>query len=413
MDGKLEFQIETDDRGRLVLPPEAVSRYRLKPGTRICLEDNGNALLLQKESGPPRKVYIEPTNRCNLECRTCMRRVWDEPLGLMPASTFGCILEGLRGFSPVPKIFFGGIGEPLAHPDIAEMVAQAKTLEGEVELITNGTLLSREMSRRLLHAGLDMLWVSIDGATPASYSDVRLGAALPEVLTNIAVFRNLRQTEYTQKARIGLSFVAMKRNIADLPEILRLGKELGARRLLVSNVLPYTAEMEQEVLYSRSRLDFFYGSFLELPVMDITETTLHPLYQTLSREKSLAFTATRPNEGKGRCPFIQDQTTAISWEGNLSPCLPLLRSHKAFLEQGRERFSRRYVIGNVREKSPQDLWEDPEYVSFRRRVQAFDFAPCVVCRGCEWGKGNEEDCFGNSFPTCGGCLWAQGVIQCP
>ncbi len=26
---------------------------------------------------------------------------------------------------------------------------------------------------------------------------------------------------------------------------------------------------------------------------------------------------------------------------------------------------------------------------------------------------NEEDCFGNTFPTCGGCLWAQGVIRCP
>jgi hypothetical protein len=25
----------------------------------------------------------------------------------------------------------------------------------------------------------------------------------------------------------------------------------------------------------------------------------------------------------------------------------------------------------------------------------------------------EEDCYGNTFPACGGCLWAQGVIQCP
>jgi hypothetical protein len=27
----------------------------------------------------------------------------------------------------------------------------------------------------------------------------------------------------------------------------------------------------------------------------------------------------------------------------------------------------------------------------------------------EWG----EDCYGNAFPACGGCLWAQGIIQCP
>jgi hypothetical protein len=28
-------------------------------------------------------------------------------------------------------------------------------------------------------------------------------------------------------------------------------------------------------------------------------------------------------------------------------------------------------------------------------------------------ESNQEDCFGNTFPTCGGCLWAQGFIRCP
>lgn len=33
--------------------------------------------------------------------------------------------------------------------------------------------------------------------------------------------------------------------------------------------------------------------------------------------------------------------------------------------------------------------------------------------GCEMSEANEEDCLGNTFPACGGCLWAQGIIQCP
>lgn len=413
MNRKLEVKVEVDKKGRLVLPPEVVSLYHLKPGMTIQFESSGNGFALQMDNSLLRKVYVEPTNRCNLECRTCMRRIWDEPLGEMSSSSFTAVLEGLRAFLPAPKIFFGGIGEPLAHPNIVDMVAQAKRLGSEVELITNGTLLSREMSRRLLQAGLDMLWVSIDGATPASYTDVRLGAALPEILANIGVFRHLRQTEYTQKARIGFAFVAMKRNIADLPEIVRLGKELGVRRLMVSNVLPYTAEMSEEILYTRSRLDFFYGPYLEMPVMDITETTLSPIYESLRREKSLGFTSTRPQEEKGRCPFIHGQTVGINWEGELSPCLPLMHSHESLLETNRKRFSRRYSIGNVKEKSFQELWHHPEHVAFRQRVQEFSFAPCAICGGCEWGEANEEDCFGNPFPTCGGCLWAQGVIQCP
>ena len=127
------------------------------------------------------KVYIEPTNCCNLECRTCIRNTWDEPMGKMSPKTFRRILKGLQSFSPVPSVFFGGFGEPLSHPDIINMITQTKALGASVEMITNGTLLTREMSRRLIESGLDMLWVSVDGATPESYADVRLGAALPDV----------------------------------------------------------------------------------------------------------------------------------------------------------------------------------------------------------------------------------------
>lgn len=42
-----------------------------------------------------------------------------------------------------------------------------------------------------------------------------------------------------------------------------------------------------------------------------------------------------------------------------------------------------------------------------------DYSPCHVCGGCQLLEKNEEDCYGNTFPACGGCLWAQGVIQCP
>jgi hypothetical protein len=52
-------------------------------------------------------------------------------------------------------------------------------------------------------------------------------------------------------------------------------------------------------------------------------------------------------------------------------------------------------------------------MAYRKRVQSFAFPPCTFCGGCDMSVANEEDCFGNEYPTCGGCLWAQGVIQCP
>ena len=166
-------------------------------------------------------------------------------MGQMNSTTFDRIVEGLRGFSPPPTIFFGGFGEPLAHPDIVEMVVKAKFLGSQVELITNGTMLTPEISRGLIKADLDMLWVSIDGATPESYADVRLGAALPEVLANLKHFRDIRTEKHLLTPEIGIVFVAMKRNITDLPSVLRIGSQLDVTRFLVTNVLPIQRGIER------------------------------------------------------------------------------------------------------------------------------------------------------------------------
>lgn len=419
------WEVNIDDEGRLVLPAEIAKQFGLKKGVKTHMEKRSNGLHIRLPVTRLSKIYIEPTNRCNLECRTCIRNIWDEPLGEMSSATFARIVEGLRSFSPPPTVFFGGLGEPLSHPDIVEMVGQAKALGSSVELITNGTLLTKDLSEQLIEAGLDCLWVSLDGATPESYADVRLGAALPEVLANLTGFRQARWakcfssyfTDYHLKPQIGIVFVAMKRNITDLPAVLRLGNRLGTHRFLVTNVLPYTAEMYDEILYSRALNDVIYmpspwGNSLELPKIDINGVTHEVFYQIMLSGHPLSLAGANLGEGNDRCPFIEKGAVAIRWDGDVSPCLPLLHDHKTFLYRY-ERSLRRYGVGNVTRQDLYDLWNLPEYLSFRKRIQKFDFSPCTFCGGCDLLERNEEDCFGSPFPTCGGCLWAQGVIQCP
>jgi MoaA/NifB/PqqE/SkfB family radical SAM enzyme len=367
----------------------------------------GPALLLSK-------IYVEPTSRCNLMCRTCMRNVWDEPLGDMAPATFARVIDGLRAFDRRPTVFFGGIGEPLFHPDMVSMVAQASAAGASVELITNGTLLDEGCARDLIAAGLDMLWVSLDGATPESYTDVRLGASLPVVLANLARFRDLCRSS---SPRIGIAFVAMKRNLADLPALLRLGKELGAAQFMVSNVLPHTTAMCGEVLYARALSNNDYLAVpdlpqLRLPKMDRDQLGCDAIRQVLRQEWRVELVRNGRRAMNDRCPFIENGALAVSWEGNVGPCLPLLHTHIGYLH-GCERVSRRYVIGNVNENSLGELWLEPEHVAFRERVLNFEFSPCTLCDGCILSEKNEEDCYGNAFPTCGGCLWAQGIVQCP
>ena len=126
------------------------ARLGLAPGSRVPIAQLKDGVQLRRPVTQLAKVYIEPTNRCNLSCRTCVRNTWDEEQGDMAQTTFKKIMAGLRKLKPKPAVFFGGLGEPLAHPDILEMVRQARRHASQVELITNGMLLDEQVCRQLV-----------------------------------------------------------------------------------------------------------------------------------------------------------------------------------------------------------------------------------------------------------------------
>ena len=90
-----------------------------------------------------RKLYIEPTTKCNLNCKMCFRHTWfDEPICDLSLDDYKQVLATMP--KTVETIFFGGMGEPLFHKDILEMIRLAAETGAEVELLTNGTLLTEK-----------------------------------------------------------------------------------------------------------------------------------------------------------------------------------------------------------------------------------------------------------------------------
>jgi len=112
------------------------------------------------------------------------------------------------------------------------------------------------------------------------------------------------------------------------------------------------------------------------------------------------------------CPFIQKGSAAISWSGEVSPCIALMHSYSCYI-LGRQKRIRKYSVGNIAQEKFGVIWNKEKYRSFRERVSNFDFSPCVQCSGCNYSETNEQDCFGNSHPVCGDCLWARSVLLCP
>jgi len=409
---------EVDEQGRLVVPSDVVSRYGLAPGSRVRLDEGTNFVRLHRPVTHLTKIYIEPTVHCNLDCITCFRNCWDQPLGRMSDETFDHFIWGLKDLDPIPNVYFGGIGEPLFHPKTVEWIARVKSLGANVELITNGTLLTEKISRELIEAGLDILWVSIDGASPETYADIRLGAELPTIIKNLKRFTEMRPAHHFPKPEIGIAFVAMKRNIADLPKVIQLGKSVKAKYYSVSNVQPATEEMQDDRLYVQTMNNIAYFQAphlprLSLPRMDFDQTTNDALFQTFNSQLNVSFAGNNWGGASDTCNFVESGTMSIAWNGDVSPCWPLMHTHTSYLH-GKPRLSKKHAIGNVAERSLSELWLDPDYVAYRERLHNFAFAPCSFCGGCDLSEANAEDCIGNTtFPVCGGCLWAQGIIQCP
>lgn len=420
MNQKQLIKAHIDEDGRMIFPPEIASRFGIKPGIEIQLDEGSNEIRLLRPTTQLAKIYIEPTNLCNLDCVTCMRNVWGESAGTMSDETFERIFEELRGMSPLPTVFFGGYGEPLIHPKLVTWVQRIKALGARVELITNGILLTEERSLQFIRAGLDVLWVSLDGSSPESYADVRLGSSLPKVIENLKTLRRIRYKATdidNTKPNLGIAFVAMKSNIAELPEVLRLGISLGAKQFSISNVLAHTPELHEQILYKRTifktatRLSASLP-LVNLPRMDSDKFTKDVLAEIYARKYRLELAGYELNRAVDACPFIEQGSTAIRWDGNVCPCLPLLHTNQNYFEN-RLRRSQAYAIGNVLERGLLDIWNNEEYSNLRERVQRFDFSPCTFCNGCQLSEDNKEDCLGNTKLACGGCLWAQGVIRCP
>ena len=409
-----------DQNGEIILPAHLATELGISPGDEIRVEENSNGLHLRPSIHMLKRVYVEATNQCNLTCSTCMRNVWDVKYGCMSIEIFERILSGLEATPDKPEIFFGGYGEPLSHPDILGLIARAKEKGHRVSLITNGILLAKSVIQQLIELNLDTLWVSLDGASPECYTDVRLGDSLSIVLENLNQLRTQKYQKFggsnwSGYPKLGIAFVAMRRNIHDLNEVIRLGTRLGAVEFSISNVLAHNTELLGENLYMRS-LDLVAGTEVRprvhLPLMDAQPETMKALTSVMKELYRLEFTGSPLNRNIDQCPFIERGSLAIRWDGKVSPCLPLLYTHKHFLDD-RERTSKEFFIGDILEQELSRIWNEASYKALRKRLQDFDFSPCTFCNSCEMANENMEDCFGNIHPTCGGCLWARGLIRCP
>jgi len=370
---------------------------------------------------PLTKVYVELTTACNLDCVMCVRRTWkNEAFGPMDWDVYRSLIEQLAEFPQPPTIHFGGYGEPMTYPYFLEAIELAKNAGARVEMTTNGTLLDAELATALIELQVDKIMVSIDGVSEDVYQEIRVGSEFGRVVQNFIELYRRKLARFGRgfhKPEVGIAFVAMKRNIADLARLPQLAHKIGASEIKVSNVVPYYPELEDEMLYDRAMYSLAFRSSpdipsMSLPKMNLDATTFPALAAVFDSTVSIRWLQSDLNRYTNRCEFMHEGYTVIRRDGTVAPCLELMRDHPVYL-LGKPQQITHYTLGDIKERSLYEIWSDQEYRDFREKVRRFPYSPCLTCGGCEWFEANQQDCSSNTFPVCGRCPWAQGLVQCP
>ena len=398
-------------------------------GTRRYLADsvdilNGPDSLSQAEKEACvkylRKLYIEPTTKCNFSCPMCARNFWDKKeFRHMTWETFTAAVDSAKTLGTVETVFFGGFGEPLSHPRIADMVQYARKAGFRPELITNGKLMDEDMILSLLDAGIKAIWVSYEGQEPDTSGHSSFGADV--VYRNLQMLRHLRAAYRPQDfCELNLSCVIMKSNVDRLGSIIDTAHTLQAQNVLFSHILPYDKSCLDELCYhmvvdagAGIKTQTRTNTRIRFPFSDFKDPALSSfLAERLLDRHPLVLGNTEISRQYNRCPFIEEGDTFVRADGEVCPCMALLHSGPVYFFQQKRHIAER-SFGNVREMSLADIWNGEEYTEFRNKVINFSFSPCISCGGCDFRKKNEQDCIGNEGTTCGACFWAAGVVKCP
>ncbi|MFO0613616.1 MAG: glycosyltransferase [Polyangiaceae bacterium] len=311
------------EAGALVAPPHELMRY-----------------LSETPAGGPETAMIEPTNLCNLACPTCPTGTGK--IAPLPAMSVEKFARALRELGPrVRNLALWNYGEPLLNKHLPEMIAHAKGAGVQVvKVSSNVHFLDGERGRALLASGLDVLILSVDGASQATYATFRRDGDFERVAGAVAWLTSEKRRLGLAKPRIELQFIAMRHNQHEIPEMRRLAREWGVDKLRIKTV----------------------GA-------DDPETRdLIPTDRLLSRYDA---TASRPNTRHALCTMPWDHAV-INVDGSVTPCCYL-----------RPDMGDAFVMGNVFETTFAEIWRGPKYRAFRRGMLEgrANMPVCDRCRG--------------------------------
>jgi radical SAM protein with 4Fe4S-binding SPASM domain len=267
----------------------------------------------------PLHLDLESTSECNLRCSFCWANEMRDSGGHIEREMVQEVLKSGAEFG-LRAVKFNLRGEPLMHPEIHELVRDAKQ-SGLVDVFfnTNGQLLNEEKAVRLIKCGLDRITISCEGSEEEQYKKFRSGADFNAIVGNVRMLQDL-------KKRFGVENPLVRVQTVRLPEIVPL----------LGKYLDFWKPLADEVCCTDYQDIDDSGDFGKYP---------------------------------WACPFIFQRMT-ILWDGTILPCDRDVQM--------------RHPLGNAREVSVHKAWTSGFMLELRDLHKAGMAHKVDMCRTCSF-----------------------------
>lgn len=290
---------------------------------------------LEKETNFPPHLEFELNYSCNLRCPMCTWAVENAVEKKEDWFTFEdykkIINEAVSIGTKSIRLCY--INEPLIRQDIDQFIKYAVDAGIlDVLITTNGTLLTKQMSKKLIDAGLTKINVSLDAITKETYDKIRVGGNLDITVKNIHDFLEIRKKMKKKIPKIRLTFVTSKINIHEYDEF---------------------------VSYWKNKVDSLGIQHLQNPFGE-------GRFEDEKRSNEIIIKKS-PIPEKFHCSEPFKRLTLRS-NGDTLPCCSF--------------YAVDLVIGNWKENTLEEIWNNKKMKELREIHKSGDYQKNLVCKNC-------------------------------
>ena len=341
------------------------------------------------ESGPPFSVKPGPwritfdTNPddCNLHCIMCEdhspysstqpdRLSAGLPKRRMDIDLIRRVLADSVG-TPLEEIIPSTMGEPLLYRDFDDILELCAQYGVKLNLTTNGTFPRRgagAWAERIVPVTSDVK-VSWNGFAKETQEKVMLGTRWDTILENVRTFIAVRDKHAARggnRCRVTFQLTFMEVNYAELPDVVRLGADMGVDRVKGHHLWVHFPQIEKQSMRRSAEaigrwnatVDEAYYSAEKHRLPDGSRVLLENIFRLDSADEGEIAAG-------AECPFLGQEAWVAS-DGRFNPCCApdaLRRTVGDF--------------GNVNHTSVHDIWQSAAYHDLRSR-----YMERPLCQGC-------------------------------